>query len=94
MRRLPDILNHFINGEYTVRFQPGLANAIAQDNGIESSYMLHGHSKSGQSGNTTRKNATAVWSLSLGVRSKLVSNLKSIATGGGTTHDVTHHRDE
>lgn len=40
MRRLSDdIMNHFLNGEHTVSFQPGLANAIPQDNDIESSYI-------------------------------------------------------
>ena len=35
MRRLPeDVMEHFLNGEHTVRFQPGLANAVAHDNGI------------------------------------------------------------
>ena len=85
---------YILNGEHTVRFKQGLANALPQDNGIESSYMLDGHNEGGLLGNTLNENARTVWSMSLGVVCQLRYDLKEMCTGESRMQPVIKHKEE
>ena len=48
MEHLPDeVKEHFMQGEHTMHHIPGIFNGIWKDMAIETTYMRHGHGKSG-----------------------------------------------
>ena len=44
---LDEVKEHFMQGEHTMHHIPGIFNGIWKDMAIETTYMRHGHGKSG-----------------------------------------------
>ena len=94
MENMPeDVSRHFKNGEHTMHHNAGLFNGIWTDMAIETTFMRHGHGRSGIIGITLKPETLKTWAYSLHTCNGIERDLDDMRTDEKQP-EQTHHKEE